>query len=216
MHKETTLAQAAREIHENAVNHGWWDEEREAAEIYALIHSEWSEALEEYRAKREDVWFVCDKDVFETECTAKERAACACYKPEKKCVFQSRKPEGICVELIDGVIRILDYLEKKGGAEDYTDGTADYYLEMQDEEGVRMVKKWQALTLPALVNRLHIEVCGADSSRLRGDEFEADVLLEAVTIAWQWIKGRGLDPMELLIEKHEYNKTRPYKHGKVC
>lgn len=112
MHREMTLAEVAREIHENAKAHGWWDEEREAAEIYALIHSEWSEALEEYRAAREDVWFVCDKDVFETECTAKERAACAYYKPEEKCVFRGKKPEGICVELIDGVIRIFDYLVK--------------------------------------------------------------------------------------------------------
>lgn len=87
---------------------------------------------------------------------------------------------------------------------------------LDDEEGEEWTRKVQELTLPALVNRLHREVCGADSSLLRGDEFEADGLLEAVTIAWQWIKGRGLDPMELLIEKHEYNKTRPYKHGKVC
>ena len=40
------LDQWAREIHEIAVEHGWWDEERSFGEIVALCHSELSEALE--------------------------------------------------------------------------------------------------------------------------------------------------------------------------
>ena len=35
-----------QEVHQNAVAHGWWETERDPAEIIALIHSEWSEALE--------------------------------------------------------------------------------------------------------------------------------------------------------------------------
>lgn len=42
----------AKEVHQNAVDHGWYEAERSVAEIFALIHSEWSEALEEYRAGR--------------------------------------------------------------------------------------------------------------------------------------------------------------------
>lgn len=42
----------AKEIHENAVSHGWWDEPRNLLEIAALCHSEISEAVEEYRAGR--------------------------------------------------------------------------------------------------------------------------------------------------------------------
>ena len=36
-------------IHQNAVDHGWWEGDRSFWEIYSLFHSELSEALEEYR-----------------------------------------------------------------------------------------------------------------------------------------------------------------------
>lgn len=41
-----------QEVHQNAVDHGFWEEERPIEEIISLIHSEWSETLEEYRADR--------------------------------------------------------------------------------------------------------------------------------------------------------------------
>lgn len=210
MDKTMSLAAVAREIHENAVAHGWWEGEREIDEIYALIHSEWSEALEEARAGRPDVWHLCTAEDRIGMCHA--GADCIVHM-DVACVHREPKPEGTCVELIDGVIRILDYLGYAGGAEEYADGTPDWYFAMFGPEGEEWTHKVQALSAGALVKRLHSETAKA-GDRASGDEMYADNLLEAATIAWQWIKGRGLDPMELLIEKHEYNKTRPYKHGK--
>jgi len=44
----------AREIHENAVEHGWWESKRTVPELLCLVHSEVSEALEAFRNHDED------------------------------------------------------------------------------------------------------------------------------------------------------------------
>jgi NTP pyrophosphatase (non-canonical NTP hydrolase) len=76
------------EIHADAVEHGWWDDPRQFPEVVALIHSELSEALEEWReGKPEHIY----------------------YNPNNL-----KKPEGVVVELADAVIRIMDYCGAQG------------------------------------------------------------------------------------------------------
>ena len=69
-----------KKAHENAVAHGWWEEERSFGEQIALMHSELSEALEDFRDNR-----VPDE-----------------------IYYDGNKPNGIPVELADCVIRIFD------------------------------------------------------------------------------------------------------------
>ena len=76
-----------KEIHQNARNKGWWPEdigEHNIPEKLSLIHSEISEALEEYRNDKVKDGIYMD---------------------------HSMKPEGFGVELADAVIRILDLAE---------------------------------------------------------------------------------------------------------
>lgn len=69
-------------VHKTAVEHGWWDginrDNVPVPEKLCLIHSEISEALEQYRDNKPDIY------------------------------DEEGKPEGIAVELADAIIRILD------------------------------------------------------------------------------------------------------------
>ena len=102
----------AKEIHENAVEHGWWESDRAFAEVIALCHSELSEALEEARAGRPMEWYGC-RDKGGSICTDENVTECWGVSADG-CPFMTTKPEGIAVELIDCIIRILDYLGKEG------------------------------------------------------------------------------------------------------
>jgi len=78
---ELTIKQLVTESHSTAKSKGWWDEKINIGEKVALMHSELSEALEEYRSHGE-------KKVYQRK--------------------SDGKPEGFIFELADTVIRIAD------------------------------------------------------------------------------------------------------------
>ena len=191
------VPELAKKIHQNAVAHGWWETERDDEESLALIHSEWAEALEEYRANRPLAWHKClyNGGMCETQNVHQGEFDCRICTPGK------RKPEGIAVELIDGCIRILDYLEYKG-----------YPIPPMEliERTVEMMTM-PPKKLPYHIEKLHKYTALADENLDNGH------LIDAFCMAFRWIEDQGMDPFEIMLKKHEYNKTRPYKHGgKVC
>ena len=76
-----TIRSWQTQIHALARESGWWEEEVPTMQALCLIHCEISEAVEEFRSNRTELYY--DKD----------------------------KPEGMFVELADAVIRILDFCE---------------------------------------------------------------------------------------------------------
>lgn len=207
------LNDISKEIYQVAVEHGWYENEENRNEDVkiALIHSEWSEALEEYRAGRPTVWYGCHNDDLaeHQDCGTEQPGVC-----DKRflCDFREKKPEGIMIELIDGCIRILDFM----GFREWTVPEAfdtDEKL-MDAAKGAELGcfgKPIGALILPEVVRWLHFYVSQYGMDEQMKDPMYS--LAEAVGLAFVWIKEQGCDPEELLRTKHEYNKTRPYKHG---
>ena len=199
------LNEFAREVHANACAHGWWETERDPAEIIALIHSEWSEALEEYRTGRPMLWHECmdegqapeDRPVVCEQCTD-------CYYYGKKCEHRGEKPEGIAVELIDGCIRILDFAAHEKVS-----------LKFREIEPLQP-------TLPILIADLHYYTSFAlnaieKSGKIIAPSYISVWLGAAVYEVFRYIYAHGISPEKIMLEKHEYNKTRPYRHGgKKC
>lgn len=91
-----TVNEFAKEVHENAVAHGWWETARSFPEVAALIHSEVSEALEEWRDGNPAIYGCCGIPGAVCEFEG------ACNKDEKT---GTCKPEGVAVELCDAIIR---------------------------------------------------------------------------------------------------------------
>lgn len=87
----TDLLTLERDIHQNAVDHGFWEgpENANIPTKLMLIVSELGEALEEFRADRMDLW--------------REQ-----FRDEDGVLHDHAKPEGFGIELADALIRILD------------------------------------------------------------------------------------------------------------
>ena len=58
------LSEMQGKIHQNALDHGWWETQRTIPELLVLIHSEVSEALEAYRKDDRDLYREELADVF--------------------------------------------------------------------------------------------------------------------------------------------------------
>lgn len=99
----------AREIHENAVAHGWWEDERGFPEACMMIVTEIAEAVDEYRNDTPELYGTRDDGlVFNYENYRKVETVGEFF------AHGGLKPEGAAVELVDGIIRSLDLLAHMG------------------------------------------------------------------------------------------------------
>lgn len=207
----------AHDIHMNAVEHGWWEEEMKLPEIIALVHSEWSEALEEARAGRPMVWYACTEGDEHFPCAPADESECLNFDDRFNCKWRSKKPEGVAVELIDGVIRILDFIGYLGAECIHPDTgfPADIEYIWGDDPALKPDEVPD--DVPTLIAYLHAFTSEVIMLENFDDTSTDEIIAHLVTaacFALVWVHKQGIDPLKLLLEKHEYNKTRPYKHGK--
>lgn len=198
------LNKFAQAVHANAVKHGWWDEARSFGEIISLCHSELSEALEEFRNGMPMAY--CENPECEIKPEDKGPNVCG-----RVCGFRcgTAKPEGIAVELADCIIRVLDYMGKEG-----------FNVDALLREAPKAVMcdvpvRVYAASLGDRIARWHLLLSLAYACWCNSAGTHAAALRMALCICEivEWAEEAGVDMEMVLDTKHEYNKTRPYRHG---
>ena len=191
------LTRFAEDVHKNAVEHGWWEDERSFGEIVALCHSELSEALEEYRARRPLVYCIdhTDDEVF------------LCVD-QAKILEMGAKPEGIAVELADCIIRILDWFGQNGIDADH---------EIEAGKGLRdfVFRRDIESDIGTLFSDLHLCLSMAYRNWRNGhnaNNINPHMGL-CIAIIYDWAEKNSLNLDPIIEMKHQYNKGRPYRHG---
>lgn len=191
------ISQLVQAAHQNAVNKGWWEEPRTYGELIALVHSEVSEALEDYRngKKPTEVWYeaknINGQIIVRTD------------KPDEEW-----KPCGIPSELADVCIRIFDIA---GG----------YEWGKQLEEACHWInesekrEKWIALSFVGKLAIIHAELSKSlEKFDYNDNPGGAIDHLAAVVVEVEFIsKEYGIDLERAIAEKMQYNATRSQRHG---
>lgn len=204
------------DVHQNAVAHGWWESERPEYRIRSLIVSEWAEALEEARAGRPLIWHEC-RDAGRpaggpTICEHEEDCPVKVDEHPERCDVYVEKPEGIAIELLDGCIRIMDYL----GHLKFDENLFPETMEAAIRRGKILMRgdaeaaKFGPGEVPV---DLVVDVLTDETMKSKGG-YGKQAYAHAFCIACAWVSEAGMDPEKLLLIKHRYNKGRPYKHGK--
>lgn len=106
------INELAKEVHDNAVAHGWWEKPPTIPEALCLIHSELSEALEEYREGNPLIYGTCA--LAAEDCKYSGVCDRVGRPGEGEGVDGPCKPEGIAVELADVILRTLDLMAALG------------------------------------------------------------------------------------------------------
>lgn len=192
------LNELAKEAHQIAVEHGWWSPEPSFGDLVALMHSELSEALEEYRAGNRirpgqptPMVYYSGGGYVATDTTE-------CCK----------KPEGIAVELADCIIRILDWMGKEQMDAD------KLMYESTQRVMPEVPKRINNTSFGNCISRWHLLLSlGYVHWCREPGEYAALRIALCMAEILDWAGKEGVDMEAIIREKMEYNKTRPYRHG---
>lgn len=179
------LNKLAAELHEAAVQKGFWDVEDAEIKHIAKMHSELSEALQEDRCGR-PMLYVDDIEVMD--------------RITDPAMFDGRKPEGVAAELADFVMMVLDWAAARGIMLPDVDAIFHYDSCVPDA------------SLPELVRNMHEGVVTIDNGFIAREDVAFASIPYMVN---EWLKARGIDLWQIVQLKMEYNRSRPKLHGRA-
>ena len=186
------INELAAQIHQNNVEKGFWEGERDMDEVFMLIISELSEALEAHRkdkrvdldkikemdALMQSVYFGYEKEIFKTY-----------FEAYVKDTFED--------ELGDSVIRILDCAGK---------------CAIKLLKSPMTTETWKKKSVPARLFSITKMICKASSTY---KQMSLSNLTKAIHELFQIADQCEIDLPKQIEWKVAYNKHhRPYKHGK--
>lgn len=190
-----SINELVQRAHSNAVNKGWWDEDRSFGEIINLIISEASEALEDYRKGNNpgNIWY--DRRLPEGG-----------LQTVLKMEYDTDKPCGIPSELADIVIRICDV----AGRYDWGTRLDEAYLNLQE---TTVATNQVDESLPFAENLTIIQSWLIDAYRAKSEPARITYLALAMEDTFRLASFYEIDMDKSITEKMAYNATRPRRHG---
>jgi len=189
------IIEKAKQIHEDNVKKGFWDNETpesRTTECLALIHSEVSETLESFRKNK---W--ADIEQFEDD----QKSWIADFRKD----FKANIKDTVEDELADTAIRILDLI----GAWkfNYTDDEIYDCSISNDKSDI-------SDNVPEAITFIHHKITFTYRGFQISDNFKL-FLLELYFLIEEWSKKLEIDLDKHIELKLEYNRSREYKHGKM-
>ena len=153
-----------------ACDHGFHDKKRSVEEAIELIHCELAEATESLRNGEAYHW-----------------------------IAENGKPEGFIVEVVDAIIRIMDFMGEQ------------QIREAKPECDLRSY----VLSPMDLMKEVRWNLCNTAVWSGHNSGLSIRYLKIALFHLVRFIELNGYDPEALIEEKMAYNATRSYKHGKA-
>lgn len=185
----------AKDVHQTAVDKGWWDKPVSFDDVICMCICELAEAVEEYRSGRPNLYHLCvasgDK---RNPCEWDRGMPCPLATGELACEHRDPNPHGAAAELGECVLRLLDFAAQMGLDVEVVSVYAD-----ADFSSFSCSVSWQLVCIHQAVN--------VSNNLVKGH------INHVINLVLSWAAREGLDLESILRELHECEKARAGRRG---
>jgi hypothetical protein len=216
-----TIAALCQRSHEISKEKGWLDNPRPFSAIASLIHSEISEALEDFRNNKglNEQYYECKyggEGSTVTTVVDKESFEDLRESPELRKGLKEAKPCGIPIELADVIIRICQWIGTNGFTEEFAKRVK--HQEMETKWFERYLKDFEDFSAMAHARTSKAYLAWDDGSpELQFDDDRDSLVINPLAdltdLVFAFCRYNKIDLWAAIDEKEAFNRTRPHKHG---